>query len=344
MDGAKKIREGEEQDWRTLESYLAGKLPIESKASLDVLQFHGGHANLTYLLKYGEQEFVLRRPPFGKIAPGAHDMNREYRVLSKLYKHFPRAPRAFLFCEDVAIIGAPFVVMERRKGVVVRKHLPDCFTGLKNVEERLTKALVSAIADLHHVDYEGADLLGLGKSDGYLERQVKGWSKRWALSKTAEVPEMEEVLEWLGQNIPNPQKISIVHNDFKLDNCQFQADDPDLVSSVFDWDMCTIGDPLLDFGTSLSYWPDKFTSAMKLPIIMDGDYPPKEVLKSMYAELTGFDLSRMSWYEAMGFVRLVVIAQQLYARYVNGSTKDQRMAQLGEFAKFLAIVAHKTIR
>lgn len=343
-DHAQNIRQGEELNWDSLGSYLSNKLDNIEDLPLEVLQFHGGHANLTYLLKYGDQEFVLRRPPFGKIAPGAHDMKREYRVLSKLNTHYPRAPKAFHFCDDVDIIGAPFVVMERREGVVVRKEIPIEFKSIPDIEQSLTKALIDAISDLHNVDYVDANLQDLGKSEGYLDRQVAGWTKRWNLSKTEEVPEMEKVLKWLGERIPTPQKISVVHNDFKLDNCQFKVDDPNKVSSVFDWDMCTIGDPLLDFGTSLSYWPDKAFAGMQIPIILDGDFPTKQDLKQMYADRTGLNLDEMSWYEAMGFVRLVVIAQQLYARFVQGATKDKRMVQLGMFAKLLAKVAWKTVQ
>ena len=253
MDNAKEVRKGENLDWDTLEKYLRAHIP-DLKGEMSVGQFHGGHANLTYLIKFGDQELVLRRPPFGKIAPGAHDMKREYRVLSKLYKYYPQAPRAFHLCEDDAIIGAKFVVMERRSGVIVRYQLLDCFKTFDNAELRLTNAMIKALGDLHNIDVKDNELSDLGRPEGFLMRQLGGWSKRWELSKTEENIAMDELLGLLKSKVPQTQTISIVHNDIKFDNCQFQPDNPDLVSSIFDWDMTTLGDPLSDFGTTLSYF------------------------------------------------------------------------------------------
>ena len=339
MDKAKEIRKGEELDWDQLEAYLRDALPnLEGK--FEVKQFHGGHANLTYLLIFGNKEFVLRRPPFGKIAPGAHDMKREFRVLSKLYKKFPQAPRAFHLCEDQDIIGATFVVMERRQGVVVRYRVPEIFKSYDNVETRLTKALIRAEADLHTVDVEAVELTKLGKPEGFLNRQLGGWIKRWNLSKTGENTDMNEVYEILSQDIPAPQAVSIVHNDIKFDNCQFQINDPDLVTSIFDWDMTTLGDPLLDFGVTLSYWQDpRIQELTNMPVMLHGNFPDKDFLKSIYSEYSGFDLSKISWYESLAYWKGAVIAQQLYKRYVDGATKDNRMALFGESAKGLAKIA-----
>ena len=339
MDKAKEIRKGEELDWDQLEAYLRDALPnLEGK--FEVKRFHGGHANLTYLLIFGNKEFVLRRPPFGKIAPGAHDMKREFRVLSKLYKKFPQAPRAFHLCEDQDIIGATFVVMERRQGVVVRYRVPEIFKSYDNVETRLTKALIRAEADLHTVDVEAVELTKLGKPEGFLNRQLGGWIKRWNLSKTGENTDMNEVYEILSQDIPAPQAVSIVHNDIKFDNCQFQINDPDLVTSIFDWDMTTLGDPLLDFGVTLSYWQDpRIQELTNMPVMLHGNFPDKDFLKSIYSEYSGFDLSKISWYESLAYWKGAVIAQQLYKRYVDGATKDNRMALFGESAKGLAKIA-----
>jgi len=198
LDIAHDVREGEELDWSKLASYLQENLS-EAKGTMQVKQFLGGHANLTYLLKFDEQEFVLRRPPFGKIAPGAHDMKREYNVLSKLYKFYPQAPRAFLYCDDESVIGAPFVIMERRTGSVIRFKLPEEFAVHENAEKRLTDALVKAQADLHKIDIVEAGLEMLGKPEGFVARQLAGWSKRWHLAKTEEVVEMDEVMEALAK-------------------------------------------------------------------------------------------------------------------------------------------------
>ena len=193
IDKAHEVREGEALNWSNLESYLKSQIP-NLNGNLDVKQFLGGHANLTYLLNFGEQEFVLRRPPFGKIAPGAHDMKREFRVLSKLNKFFSPAPKAFLYCDEETVIGAPFVLMERRSGIVIRSKLPKEFESFENVEQRLTDALISAQANLHSINITEAGLDNLGKPEGFLDRQLAGWGKRWNLSKTEENAAMDEVL------------------------------------------------------------------------------------------------------------------------------------------------------
>jgi len=339
MDKAKEVRPGEELNWKKLSDYLTDTIP-ECQGEMEVLQFHGGHANLTYLLKFGSNEFVLRRPPFGKIAPGAHDMKREYRVLSKLYKVFPQAPRAFHYCEDVDVIGAPFVVIERRKGVLVRYDIPEFFKDFDNIEERLATALVKAEAALHTVDVDAADLTKLGRPDGFLQRQLDGWAKRWELSKIEDNTQMTEVHHILSSQIPTPQAVSIVHNDIKFDNCQFQIDDPDNVTSIFDWDMTTLGDPLADFGVTLSYWPDKGQSKFSnMPVTLKGDFPDKNFLIDKYQEFSGYNLDRISWYESLAYWKGAVIAQQLYKRFVNGATKDKRMENFGNSAKALSEIS-----
>lgn len=337
MDNAKEIREGEGLNWLELEPYLRSQIP-ELSGKMEVAQFHGGHANLTYLISFGDKELVLRRPPFGKIAPGAHDMKREYRVLSKLYKHFSPAPKAYHFCEDESIIGAPFVVIERKRGIVIRTQIFDNFSSFENVETRIADAMIKAQSKLHLIDYKKADLEKLGRPEGFLERQLKGWSKRWDLSKTGENPQMDQIIKWLHQDIPVSQCVSIIHNDIKPDNCQFQPDNPDLVTAIFDWDMCTLGDPLIDFGSTLSYWPDDRFDTDKyknLPVQLSGDFPSKQHLIDQYQENTGFDLSRLVWYEVFSFWKGAVIAQQLYKRYVDGSTTDKRMSMFGESANAL---------
>lgn len=343
MDQAKDIRKGESLDWKKLEPYLRTYIP-ELQGKMSVAQFHGGHANLTYLVKFGDTELVVRRPPFGKIAPGAHDMKREYRVLSKLYKHFPRAPRAYHLCEDESIIGARFVVLERRTGVVVRTEVIDCFKPFEKVEERLVNAMVKALAELHLVDYAAADLSKLGRPDGFVERQLAGWGQRWELSKSAESEHMDAVLELLQSHIPKPQSSSIIHNDIKLDNCQFQPDNPDEVTSFFDWDMCTLGDPLVDFGTTLSYYPDpRKLQIENLPVQLKGNFPPKSFLIEKYQAYTGFSMEQMNWYEAFANWKGAVVAQQLYKRYLDGETKDQRMAGFGRTVEAMALLAREIL-
>lgn len=328
------IRPTEQLDWVALEPYLREHLPGVT-GEFSVAQFHGGHANLTYLIRFREEEFVLRRPPFGKIAPGAHDMRREYRVLFALNPHFAPAPRAHHLCTDHAIIGSDFVVMARRSGVVIRTEILPCFVEIDNAKNRLTNALMKVCTDLHLVDVAAAGLSDLGKPEGFAARQLAGWEKRWHLAKTEENADMNHLFEVLAADIPEPQRISIVHGDLKFDNCQFQPNDPDRVTSVFDWDMATLGDPLIDLGGLLSFWPDKRLGKMPRGFLQ-GDWPSKAYLKEKYAEYSGLDLSRMPWYEALACAKTAVIAQQLYARYIAGSTKDERMEKFGAAAKGFA--------
>lgn len=343
MDKAKKVREGENLNWKNLEIYLRTNLPDMTKGIMKVSQFHGGHANLTYLIKFPTSELIVRRPPFGKIAPGAHDMRREFRVLSKLYKIFPEAPRAYLFCDDESVIGAPFVVTERKRGVVVRYELIDCFKSFDRAEERLTTAMVKAMADLHAVDIETADLTKLGRPEGFLERQLAGWSKRWGLINSEENKEMEEVFEMLSSSIPAPQAVSIIHNDIKLDNCQFQADNPDKVTAVFDWDMTTLGDPLVDLGSTLGYWYDPYFDQFDMPIALAKNFPNKAFIIEKYAEFTGFSMERIDWYHAFAYWKGSVVAAQLYQRFVNGKTTDERMKKFGSAAKYMQSFAKKLL-
>ena len=342
LDRAAAVRPDEQMDWPVLERYLRNHLP-STEESMTTAQFHGGHANLTYLLRFGETEYVLRRPPFGKIAPGAHDMKREFRVLSKLSEHFSPAPRAYHYCADESIIGAPFVVVERRHGVLVRYDLPDCFKKFDRAEERLTTALVKMQAELHRLDPYAIGLEKLGRPEGFLERQLAGWSHRWQLAQTEENDKARRIEELLAGNIPVPQAVSIVHNDIKFDNCQFQPDDPDRVTSLFDWDMTTLGDPLSCFASTLGYWPDGRFPEFKFPVMLRGNFPDKEFVREQYARFTGYDLSRITWYEAFAYFKAAVICQQLYQRFHQGKTTDRRMAGMGRAAEMFLEIAFRLL-
>ncbi|HUF99541.1 MAG TPA: phosphotransferase family protein, partial [Ilumatobacter sp.] len=249
------VRAGESLDWNRLAAYLQPILATTDP--LTVLQFPNGSANLTYLLTFGDRQFVLRRPPFGAIAPGAHDMKREHRVLSRLWRAYDRAPRAFVFCDDHDVVGSDFVVSEYRRGEVVWVELPPSMVVIPDAGRRIGLATVDALADLHLVDPAACDLADLGRPEGYLERQVTSWRKRWDLVATPEHdPQMSAAGDRLRATLPVSRPGTILHNDFKTDNCQFQPGQPDRVSAVFDWDMATLGDPLADVGTLLNYWPD----------------------------------------------------------------------------------------
>ena len=337
------VRGGEELDWHRIEAYLRENLPrdLDADAAFEVLQFPNGAANLTYLVRFGELELVLRRPPFGTLAPGAHDMKREYKVLSRLWRRFDRAPRALLFCDDPAVAGADFFVMERCRGEVIRGVIPKTMRRHPDVGRRIGNALVEAMAEFHLLDPVECGLSDLGRPNGFVERQVRGWKKRWDLVADPDHhAAMCAVHARLERCVPAAQRVSFVHNDLKLDNCMFDPRDPDRVIAFFDWDMTTLGDPLADLGTLLNYWPDP----------ADGDSPrgshagmetmglPSRVeVRKLYAERTGLDLSRVSWYEAFAQWKTATVLEQLHHRWAAGDSKDARMesiaARVPELAK-----------
>lgn len=322
------VRQDETFDEAKLADYLRDKLDGTNQP-LTVTQFPGGAANLTYLLHYGEShQYVLRRPPLGPVAPKSHDMAREYSVLSVLYQEFAPSPRAYHFCDDVDIIGAPFLIMERREGVVVRREMPKAFKGIENAAEQLSQALVDTLVDFHAVDTSEIGLDELGKPEGFLERQVEGWWGRWQKAKVDENPVFDDLYAWLKENLPAPQTPTLLHNDYKLDNTMFAPHDPSKLVAVFDWDMCTRGDPLVDLGTLLAYWSEKndppfYKGLLGMPV---DDFLSREALVERYAEKSRRDVSQIRWYHVLALYRVVVIIAQIYVRYHRGQTRDERFA------------------
>ncbi|HKC70339.1 MAG TPA: phosphotransferase family protein, partial [Terriglobales bacterium] len=247
------IRPGEELNLAALAEYLRDKIE-GGETGLSVVQFPSGHSNLSYLLRAGEREYVLRRGPLGPVAPKAHDMAREYRVLQAIHPHFPEAPKPYVLCEDQSVLGAVFFVMERRRGVILRERILGEILRLPNYPRVISEAFVRCLARLHAVDVVQTGLLSLGKPEGFLERQVQGWADRWNRAKTEPVPRMDEVVRWLAERLPPSPAPTIVHNDFKLDNLMLRAESPGQVEAVLDWEMATVGDPLADLGLTLCYW------------------------------------------------------------------------------------------
>lgn len=343
------VRADEQINQAKLTDYLRDKYLPDSNKPLTIRQFGGGAANLTYLLQFGETdtavEYVLRRPPLGPVAKSAHDMSREYRVLSVLYKAFAMAPRAFLYCEDPSIIGADFFIMERRNGAVVRQTIPaDLYPSQPDAPRLMSGALVDALADLHAVDYEALGLAGLGRPTGFVERQIEGWYKRWQAAKEADNPLMDELYLWLKANQPQQESASLVHNDYKLDNVMLDRDDPSKIVAIFDWDMCTLGDPLCDVGALLCYWaepsdPTYYKNASMMPVD-NPHFMTRAELVERYAQRSGRDVSDIHFYHALGLYRLVVIVAQIYIRYVRGQTQDKRFAVFGERIPLLLQAAH----
>lgn len=345
------VRPGEDLAWDRLEPWLRAQVP-ELTGDFAVLQFPNGSANLTYLLTFGDTELVMRRPPFGVIAPGAHDMKREYRVLSKLWRFYDRAPRAYAFCDDHDVVGSDFVVMERRSGEVMRQVIPPSMEHHTDVARRMGMALTDAMAELHLLDPYACDLGDLGKPDGFVARQVSGWKTRWDLvrpdpddprtsqEKIDSLPVMEAVHAHLHATLPPPTRTSFVHNDLKLDNCQFDPANPDRVTSIFDWDMTTIGDPLIDLGTLLSYWPDPsdapgFERGPSRGLDVPGMATRAEVCHR-YSARTGVSVDAIVWYEAFALWKTAVVVQQLHNRWLKGDSTDPRMEIIADRLPMLA--------
>jgi aminoglycoside phosphotransferase (APT) family kinase protein len=340
------VRTTEQLDWPRVAAYLREHLPPDKVPGIDlaremaVEQFQGGHSNLTYLIRFGEAEFVLRRPPLGEVPPTAHDMAREYRWLSAMHSVFPLAPRPYLLCEDTSIAGAVFYLMERRHGVIIRTEEPPQLVDRPEERRRVSMACIDTLAALHSIDVERAGLAHLGKPGGFVERQVRGWTERWQRSRIDPLPEMDSLAEWLlAQLPPNPVRASVVHGDFKLDNLMLDATDLGHPVAVFDWEMSALGDPLIDLGIFLAYWThakpvqgqDALTSVTDRP-----GWLSREEIITRYAAHTGSDLSRLRFYEAFALYKIAVVIQQIYFRYRRGQTDDARFANFGQRVTRLA--------
>lgn len=331
------VRPGEELDWARLLAYLREHLSgLDLSGPMEVRQFPGGHSNLTYLLRFGESELVLRRPPLGPVAPTAHDMAREHRWLSALFPVFPKAPRPYLLCEDTSVLGSVFYVMERRRGLVVRHEDVPAWVERKDDCRRVSEALVDTLAELHQLDLEAHGLLGLGKPAGFVMRQVRGWTERWQRSKTDALPEMDQLAEWLALRLPpDPVRPSIVHGDFKLDNVILDPDDVGRIVGVLDWEMSALGDPLVDLGILLAYWPPSAPGQRPAPSDPSGWLLRDEIVER-YAAKSGRDVSKVLYYETFALFKVAVVIQQIYYRYARGQTDDPRFEDFGRRVVSLA--------
>lgn len=342
------IREGEELNTNELDHYLRANLPAEyfnENASLEIRQFPGGHSNLTYLVRVGSCEFVLRRPPVGPVAPTAHDMPREFRLLSVIHPLFPLAPKPVVLCEDESILGVPFYLMERRRGFIIRSQTPDALADYGQ-RRTLSENIVDTLISLHGVDIHSTGIIELGKPQGFVTRQVNGWANRWQRAKTNELPEMEDVIDWLRVRIP-PEALgdaTIVHNDFKLDNIMLDVKEPTKVVALLDWEMCAVGDPLIDLGLFLSYWTMKGGGQenKSLQAITNGEgWLRREEIIDRYQKATGRNLSNIVFYETFARFKVAVVIQQIYFRYVKGQTHDQRFQHFDVLVRDLTTDALK---
>ena len=337
LHDTKPVRPSEQLDWSRLTAYLRDHLDV--RGDVEVEQFPGGHSNLTYLLRFGDREFVLRRPPFGPVPPRAHDMAREYRVLAAVHPVFPLAPRPYLLCDDPGVGGFVFYVMERRRGVIIRFDEPPELRDRANVRRTISAAMVDTLSDLHAIDVREHGLDALGKPSGFVDRQIRGWTERWHGSKTSDVPEMEQLALWLARRTPDdPQQPALVHGDYKLDNVMLDGHLDHLVA-VLDWEMSAVGDPLIDVGILLCYWihiaGDSPDDAIATVTARPGWFRRDEILER-YAKRSRRAVDDIAFYEVFAVFKLAVVLQQIYARYVHGQTDDPRFAPLGERVTMLA--------
>lgn len=314
--------------------------------TVEVKQFSGGASNLTALLRAGEKTMVVRRAPPGKKAATAHDMVREARVLKAIRPHFPMVPEVYYVEEDPEVLGTCFFAMEHLHGQVPTGKLP---TKMNPEQARaLCENLVNLHADLHSLDLDKTGLSNLGKPDGYIERQITGWCKRYRNARTEDVPKAEKVMDWLQSNMPNEVGACLIHNDFKFDNVVLCSQDPTKIIGVLDWEMATIGDPLMDLGASLAYWVERNDSpAMKAvktqPTTVPGMMTRDEVVAA-YAARTGRDIKDFTYYYVYGLFRLAGIAQQIYQRFTLGQASNPRFGAFGQAVNVLIQQAQKVIR
>jgi aminoglycoside phosphotransferase (APT) family kinase protein len=352
---AREVRKGEELDATQLRAFLRASVARSQESgsgnsaddTLTIRQFPGGYSNLTYLIRYGGREMVLRRPPFGSKVKSAHDMGREFRLLSHLSPIYPMAPRPLAFCDDEGVLGAKFYVMERIVGLILRRTVPPDLELEQKTMRGLCEAFLDTLVELHRLDYQAAGLSDFGHPEGYVERQVSGWSKRYRDAQTDNVPAIEHVMTWLATHIPPSPPPTLIHNDYKFDNLVLAPKDPTRIIGVLDWEMATIGDPLMDLGTALCYWvdatdPPELQAASFGPTTRPGCLTRRE-LAQRYAERTGRDLLHLIFYYCFGLFKTAVVVQQIYYRYKQGLTQDPRFAMLGAMATVLAEQAERRL-
>lgn len=333
------VRSGEQINIDQLQDYLV-RQSLELAGQLEIEQFPSGFSNLTYLLRMGEQEYVLRRPPVGNQVRSAHDMGREFRVLSQLSTVYPLVPQPLLYCEDDQVLGSPFYIMQRCRGVILRSGRPP--KQLRDRPEQVTAlchTLIDNLVDVHQIDYRVAGLEDLGRPHGYVERQVAGWTKRYAQAKTDDYQHMQQLADWLTEHRPSESSAAFIHNDYKYDNLVLDPNELTRIVGVLDWEMATLGDPLMDLGTTLAYWvePDDPPAEQERafgPTMLPGSLTRAELV-ARYAEAAGIQMPAMVFYYTYGLFKLAVIVQQIYARYAAGKTNDLRFAHLNDMVDTL---------
>lgn len=343
LDQPKPVREGESLDLAALATWLRANTELlTADATLDVLQFPSGYSNLTYMLAAGDRQLVMRRPPFGNTVATGHDMSREYRVLSALAPVYTLAPRPLAYCDDLAVLGVPFYLMERRRGTILRRKPPKGMRLAPEQARALSTSLIEGLADLHAIDWRAIGLAEFGKPEGYARRQIEGWTKRWQAAKTKDVPAMDALAAWLAAELPADADAdpALIHNDYKYDNVVLDPEQPTRITAVLDWEMATIGSPALDLGTTLGYWVDATDDARLQgfafgPTNLPGTLTRAELV-DRYQARSGRTIARPVYHRVFGMFKIAVIIQQIFARWQRGSTQDPRFAALGYFVELLA--------
>ncbi len=333
-DTPRAVRAGEELDLVALNEYLRQHAPNMGHVT-EVRQFPGGFSNLTYALKTADNEYVLRRPPVGANIKGGHDMGREFRVLSSLKGHYDKIPLPVVYCESPDVLGAPFYIMTRVSGVILRASMAPTLNLSPERMRQLSEALVDNLVTIHGLDIHATGLIQLGKPDGYVQRQVEGWHKRYSHADTDQIPAMDQVGEWLQQNYPSEQPPAFLHNDYKYDNVllardQATGEPAPVITGVLDWEMATVGDPLMDLGATLAYWSEATDSPAYRNFNLTwlpGNLTRQDVV-TRYAERSGRNLTNILFYYVFGLYKNAVIAQQIYARWKQGHSQDARFGHL----------------
>lgn len=342
------VRKGEELDSVKVKKYLLEQQLIDNaSADLKILQFSNGFSNLTYLLQIEDKEYVLRMPPKGAIKRG-HDMGREYKVLSSLHKHFAKAPKTFAYEEDGSLLGASFYIMEKIDGVILtykeavsQKIKPQNF-------KVISETWLNAFVEFHNLDFHEVGLSDLGKPEGYVERQVRNWGKQYLKAATQDVSAAHFVMKWMENNQPTTYDHTLIHNDFKFDNVVYEKNDWTNLKAILDWEMCTLGDPLMDLGGSLAYWTmpsdgPALQLGLPSPTALPGNLSRNDIVQ-LYAQKSGRDIQHLTFYYAFGLFKLAVIVQQIFYRYNKGLTQNKKFSKLNEACVLLCMIAEQAIR
>jgi aminoglycoside phosphotransferase (APT) family kinase protein len=342
------VRKGEELNEVLLKKYLQENGLIKSvESDLVVNQFTHGYSNLTYLLIIEKKEYVLRKPPIGAIKRG-HDMHREFKVQSGVSKAFSKVPKMYVFCDDETILGGDFYIMEKVEGIILNYKEAQKRNILATAYKTIANSWIDTMVELHNVDYKAIGLGDLGKPDGYVARQISNWGKQYVKAKTDEYPEAVMVMDWMAENQPKEYEHCLIHNDFKYDNVVFKDDTWQEISAVLDWEMATLGDPLMDLGTSLGYWTvasdnDFVKQGIPSPTVFEGN-PIRSEIAKMYAQKSGRNVDNLVFYYVFGLFKIAVIAQQIYFRYAKGWTTDARFANLNKASELCCKLALKAIK